>query len=157
MADLVLTITESITLNNQDHGGTMSKTMTGINNIYKRIVTVPNGVDTTVASFKSTVGVADSSMDIQNVKYIRVTNLDGTNPVNLSLQVDAGGDDSAADASCTILVTAGKSFIMGTPHDGVSTSDSSIVVITDLIDLESIIVSPQGNTVDVEVFIASSA
>jgi hypothetical protein len=156
MADLVVTIIESITLNNKDHGGTISKTMTGINNIYKRIVTVPNGVDTTVASFKSTVGIADSAMDIQNVKYIRVTNLDSTNPINLSLQIDAGGDDSAADASCTILVTAGKSFIMGAPHEGIHADDDAATLISSLVDLESIIVDSSSNDVDVEVLIASA-
>ena len=156
MADLVLTITESITLNNQDHGGTTSKAITGVENIYKRIVTVPNGVDTTVASFKSTVGVADSAMDIQNVKYIRVTNLDGTNPVNLSLQIDTGENDSAAADSCTILVTAGNSFIMGAPEDGIHVDDDAATLITSLVDLESIIVDSTSNDVDVEVLIASA-
>ena len=156
MADLVLTLTESITLNNKDQGGTISKTITGINNIYKRIVTVPDGVDTTVASFKSTVGTADSSIDIQNVRYIRVTNLDASNPMNLSLQIDAGGDDSAADASCTILVTAGNSFIMGAPEDGIHVDDDAATVITSLVDLESIIIDSTSEDVNVEVLIAST-
>ena len=156
MADLVLTITEAITLNNKDHGGTISKTITGVENIYKRIVSVPANTDTTVAAFKSTVGIgADPVMDIQNVKYIRVTNLGTTDPINLSLQIDVGGDDSAADDSCTILVTAGKSFIMGEPHEGIAVRDDAATLITSLVDLESIIVDSGTNSLLVEVLIAS--
>ena len=155
MADLVLTITEAITLNNKDHGGTISKTITGVENIYKRLVSVPANTDTTIASFKSTVGIADSAMDIENVKYIRVTNLGTTDSINLSLQIDTGGDDSAADASCTILVTAGRSFIMGTPHEGIHADDDAATIITSLVDLESIIVDSGTNSLLVEVLIAS--
>ena len=43
---------------------------------------------------------------------------------------------------------------MGSPHDGIQVSDANANVITTLVDLESIIVDPEGNTVQVELFIA---
>ena len=88
MADLTVTHTESVTLNGHQFGGTNSFTVSGINNIYKRIVTCPANVDTTILRTGVTVDVTDSSMDVQNVKYIRVTNLDDSNPVNVNLQID---------------------------------------------------------------------
>tara|TARA_R100000808_G_C2152517_1_gene161995 strand:- start:3413 stop:3904 length:492 start_codon:yes stop_codon:yes gene_type:complete len=155
-ATLTVTIEEEITLNGSRQGAKNVKRISNINEIYKRIVSCP-GTDTRVVDFHSSVSDAVlTPLDVQDVLYIRLTNLDDANSVVLSLQMDPGEDDTDANYTTSIKLSAGESFIMGSPHDGVSTSDSSISVITDLIDLESIIVSPQGNTVDVEVFVASS-
>ena len=154
MADLTVTITESVTLNGVDQGATTSLTVASVVETYKRIVACPTGVDTTIATFKSTSAVGDNALDVEDVRYIRVTNLDGTNPVNLSLQIDAGEDDSAADESCTILLEAGKSFIMGTPSEGIAVQDTNAVLEATMHNLESILVDPLSNEVAVEVFIA---
>jgi len=156
MADLTVTITESVTLNSVDQGATTSLTIGSVVETFKRIVSCPT--DTTIATFRSTVSdgsLSDGALDVEDVRYIRVTNLDSTNPVNLSLQVDAGEDDSAADESATILLEAGKSFIMGTPSDGVAVSDANATIVTTLHNLESILIDPLTNEVAVEVFIAS--
>ena len=158
MATLTVTITESLPdYNGADNDLTLTNALSisGVDDIYHRIVTVPATVDTTLANFHATTGVADSSLDVENVKYIRVTNLDGSNPVNLSLQVDAGEDDTAADASTTLLLEAGKSFIMGSPSDGIATDDDAATIITTLNNLESIIADSASAAVKVEVFIAS--
>ena len=159
MATLNVTHTESITLNGQEFGGTNSFSITGINNIYKRIVTCPADVDTTILRTGVTVDVTDSSMDVQNVKYIRVTNLDSTNPVNLNLQIDvteSGSGASAANETATILLAAGESFVMGTPHDSVAAYDTDESVQTTLHDLESILIDPSANAVKLEVIAAST-
>ena len=159
MATLTVTITESLPdYNGTDNDLTITNALSvsGVDDIYHRVVTVPNGVDTTLANFHATTGVADSSLDVENVKYIRVTNLDGANAVNLSLQIDAGEDDSAADASTTILLEAGKSFMMGGADEHIATSDDGAGLDTSLNDLESIIAQPTGSdAAQVEVFIAS--
>ena len=155
MADLTVTLTESITVDGHQYGGTKSFVVSGINDAYKRVLTVPAGADTTLVNFKSTVGTSDGAMDIENVKYIRVTNLDGSNSVNLSLQIDAGKDDSTADDSATILLEAGKSFILGTPHNSVAVDSTSESIITSLNDLESILVDSSSHAVRIEVLIAS--
>ena len=155
MATLTSTITESITLNGADRGSTNTLTVGSVTQVFHRIVTCKTGVDTTVAVFKESVDDADGALDKEDVKYIRVTNLDTTNPVNLSLQVDAGEDDSTADESATILLAAGRSFIMGVPSDGVAVSDANATLIDALHDLESILIDPLSNAVTVEVFIAS--
>ena len=155
MATLTSTITESISLNGADRGSTNTLTVGSVTQVFHRIVTCKTGVDTTVAVFKESVDDADGALDKEDVKYIRVTNLDTTNPVNLSLQVDAGEDDSAADESATILLAAGRSFIMGAPSDGVAVSDANATLIDSLTDLESILIDPLSNAVTVEVFIAS--
>ena len=154
-ATLTVTITESVTLNGSDQGATNSLAVASVNEVYKRIVTCVDDTDCTIAVFKSAASTSDGALDVEDVRYIRVTNLDDTNPINLSLQVDAGEDDSAADASCTILIEAGKSFIMGSPSDGIAVDDDSASIVTTLNNLESLLVDPLSESVDVEVFIAS--
>jgi hypothetical protein len=93
---------------------------------------------------------------LQNVKYIRITNLDDTNSVGLSLQLDSDEDNTAANESCTILLEAGRSFIMGTPDEGIHVNDDAAGILTALTDLESIIINPGANAGTVEVFTASA-
>ena len=155
MPDLTVTITESVTLNGAARGSSNALTVTGVDDVYHRIVTVPSGGDTTLVNFHAAVSTSDSSLDVENVKYIRVTNLDSSNPVNLSLQVDAGEDDSAADASATILLEGKKSFIMGSPSDGIAVDDDAATIVTALNNLESIIADSASAAVQVEIFIAS--
>ena len=157
MATLTSTITESISLNGADRGSTNTLTVASGTQGFHRIVTCPTGQDTTVATFASVAddSAVSGSLDVEDVKYIRVTNLDGTNPVNLSLQIDAGEDDSAADESATILIAAGRSFIMGVPSDGLAVNDTDATIDVTLHNLESLLIDPLSNAVTVEVFIAS--
>ena len=153
MANLVTTITESITLNGKERGSTNSLTIGSVTEIFHSIVTCPSGQDTTVATFQAATNTSDGALDLDNVKYIRLTNLDDSNPINLSLQV-AGGEDGTANMSTTVLVAAGRSFIMGSPHDGIALDDDAASIVTSLADLESLLVDPSSNNVTVEVFIA---
>ena len=159
MATLTSTITENITLNGADRGSTNTLSVASVTQVFHRIVTCPTGQDTTVATFASTAddSAVSGSLDVEDVKYIRVTNLDGTNPINLSLQVDAGENDTAADESASILIAAGRSFIMGVPSEGFAVSDANASIITGvhLHNLESLLIDPLSESVTVEVFIAS--
>jgi len=156
MATLTVTISESVTLNGRERGSEIVNDY-AVTEVFHRIVSCPSGVDTTVAVFKESVDdrFADGALDVEDVKYIRVTNLDSTNPINLSLQIDAGEDNSAADESATVLVPAGESFIMGGASDSIAVDDTNANIVTDLHNLESLLVDPLAQTVKVEVFIAS--
>lgn len=156
MATLTTTIKEELTLNGIERGSTNTLSITSVNEVFQRMVQCPANQDTTIASFKAAVNTSDGSLDLDDVKYIRVTNLDTTNSIVLSLQISAA-ENGTADASTSILLAAGRSFIMGSPHDGIATDDDGTTVITDtnLNDLESLIVDPMTNSVTVELFIAS--
>ena len=154
MATLNVTITEELTLNGADRGSTNTLSVASVTQVYHRIVTCPAGSDSTVATFQTLTSTSDNAIDLEDAKYVRVTNLDASNPVNLSLQVSAD-EDGAADASATLLVDAGRSFIMGATHDGIVVDDDAASIVTSLTDLESILIDPGSNAVSVEVFIAS--
>ena len=153
-ATLTVTLTESITLNGVDHGGTNSFTVSSINEVYKRIVTIPASNDTTIAEFQTSAHTSNNAIDLEDVRYIRVTNLDDTNPVTLSLQV-AGGEGGTANMSTSVLLEAGKNFVLGTVHDGIALDDDAASIVASLNDLESILVDSGSNAVDLEIFVAS--
>jgi hypothetical protein len=154
---LKVKIQEDIILDNQDYGSKRVLEISSITDVVKRIVTVPANVDTTVLMFKSTVGVSDGALDIELVKYIRVTNLDSSNSVNLYIAIDTGEDDSAADNLAMILLEAGKSFMMGTPSDGISVEDDAGGGVSlNGENIESIIIDSGSSAVQVEVFVASA-
>ena len=158
-ATLITKISEKITLNGNKYDNVVEKRISGISDIFKRIVTCPANVDTTVFRSGVTVDVTDSSMDVQDVKYIRLTNPDGAETVNVNLQIDvteSGSGASAANETATLLLGPGESFVMGTPHDSIAVYDTDASVQTTLHDLESILVDPGSNAVDVEIFAASA-
>ena len=154
MATLKVKIQEDIILDNQDYGSKRVLEITGINEVYKRMVVCPGGADATIATFQTATNTSDNALDLENVKYIRVTNLESSNPCNLSLQV-AGAEGGTANMSTSILLEAGKSFMMGTVHDGIGLSDANATIITSLNDLESILIDGSDENITVEVFVAS--
>ena len=155
MAQLVVNISEEVTLNGKVRGSENSLEISSVTQVLHRIVTCPANQDTTVANFHAATNTSDNALDVEDAKYIRVTNLDASNSINLSLQIDSAEDDSAAAESATILVAGGRSFIMGTPSDGLAVSDANATIVTTLHNLESILVDPGSNAISVEVFIAS--
>ena len=160
MATLNVTITEELTLNGADRSSTNNLSVASVTQVYHRILTLPaNGgsgtTDTTISNFRTAVTGADSALDDDDVKYIRVTNLDSSNSVTLSLQLAADGD-SAASTTASILVEAGKSFILGKAVGVAAVDDDAAGKVTSLVDLESIIaVNGNNATLSIEVFIAS--
>jgi len=161
MATLTSTITETVTLNGSARGSSNTLSITGINDVYHRIVSCPDDVPLSLATFKSTVGVAiaEQLMAIELVKYIRITNLNGTHPIILNLLLDSTENDSAAEIGVSIEIEAGKSFLMGSPHESILADDDAATVNVSnaaLVDLRSIHVDPVSEAVQVEIFIASA-
>ena len=156
MATLTYTLTESITLNGQDHGGSMTGTISSIDTIYKRIVNCPDtgSNDTTVlAQFEATVGDdADATgFDVGHVKYIRISNLDASNAVYLEV---VGGNSGAQSYSQKL--EAGKHFIVGSPDDAFVAEGDNDPTQSGWGDILSIAAyNGSGSSVQVEVLIAS--
>jgi len=161
MADLSVTITESVTLNSKARGNTISKTFAGINNTIEKLVTCLGNNDTTILKCGPTGHTSDAEVHVDDIRYLRVTNLatDAAHVVNLSLQIDETEDAAAASTvedNVNILLGAGESFIMNTVADGINAVDGSGTPDTDLHDLESIIVdNVTANNVQIEMFVAT--
>jgi formylmethanofuran dehydrogenase subunit B len=160
MADLTVTITESVTLNGAARGSSNALTVSGINDVYHRVITCPDDSQVAVATFKSTLNnTTEQVLDMELVKYIRITNLDASNPIILNLMIDTNEDDSAADKSASIQIEAKKSFVYGSTVDSIDVDDDAATInsaLSSLVDLRSIVVDPLSEAVQVEVFIASA-
>ena len=64
MADLVTTISESVTLNGSVRGSTNTVTTTGIVDVFERILTCTHSQTTTVAVFNSTPPIVTGKLKL---------------------------------------------------------------------------------------------
>jgi len=104
MADLVTTISETVTLNGSLRGSVNSLTTTGINDVFERIVTCTASVVTTVAVFDTLPSTSPGAIDVDRTKYVRVTNLEKAVDIELAVQTTT--------SSYTVTVRAGGSHVL---------------------------------------------
>tara|TARA_B100001093_G_scaffold511491_1_gene579481 strand:+ start:62 stop:547 length:486 start_codon:yes stop_codon:yes gene_type:complete len=161
MAVLTVTIKEELTLNGSNRGSENITSIANVTQSFNRIVTLPNGGSVTVAVFRDTVDTdirtgINGAIDDGDAKYIRVTNLDADNSVTLSLQIAADGTNAAGN-SASVLLSPGKSFILGGSADSIAVDDDAATPITTLVHLESILAKNNAgsDTTQLEVFVAS--
>jgi len=148
-ATLTVTHTESITLNGVDHGATNKLEIGSINEVMKRIVSVPTSEVQVIAMHNT--AVSSGTFLEANVRYIRITNLDDTNHVTLTFKND--NDDEFA-----VMLDRGQTFVYNGDLDGgvVDTMDAAATALSlalgDLVDITAI---ASTAAVDIEIFVAS--
>ena len=148
MADLTVTLTESVTLQGESRGSTNTLTIGSVESTLERIVTCPASQTTTVATFNSNVYGAAGAIDIEDTKYIRITNLDSTNALELAVV--------GAATLYQVALKAGESHILGSPDDLMLAEADTSPSFGTMADLGSIQVNPGSNAVKVELFIAGA-
>ena len=82
---LTVTLTENITLNGYDQGSKNTLTIESVNEVFKRLVTCTASQTTTVLTFNAAVHGAAGAVDLQDCKYIRITNMDDTNAIEIAI------------------------------------------------------------------------
>tara|TARA_R100000458_G_scaffold26576_2_gene24100 strand:- start:6914 stop:7375 length:462 start_codon:yes stop_codon:yes gene_type:complete len=114
---LTVTITEALAVdhangstNDIDFAQTYTHTYGSIANVSKRIVKLANTNLTEVATFGSTT--ADGAFVRADVRYIRVTNLDSSDALQVGL------DDEASDAGYTSVAADSSIIYTGTTVEG---------------------------------------
>lgn len=143
-AELVVTINEQININGQPVNSENTLTISAINEVDKRIVTVPTASEVTVMNFGA--AVAAGTYVAASIKYIRITNKDDTNYVRIRVT------KTAAD-TFDIKLDAGKSFMMGNASEAVSGTAGAFSA---FVEMTSINAQADTANVDVEFFIAST-
>jgi hypothetical protein len=144
---LEVVISETLSLGGTQYGGTKTLSIEGINEVFKRIVKCVNSQTTTVATFNGNAFASANAIDVEDAKYIRVTNLDDTNPVELAIV--------GAATLYQVKLAAGESHILGSPEDLMLSEADVSPSFGTMADIASIQVNPASNDVDVEIFIAS--
>ena len=148
MADLTTTVTENVTLNGAVRGTTNTVTTTGINDVFERIVTCTQGQTTTVAVFDTFPYSSAGAIDVDRTKYVRVTNLDTTNSIELAV---------VATTSVVITLTAGNSCVLSKGSAIIRGSGSSTPTFGGASDLTSLQIKPlTANDARVEIFVGLS-
>lgn len=146
MADLTTTITESVVLNGSVRGSTNTVTTTGINNAYERIVTCSADQTTHLAAFNSNSYGSAVQIDKEDVRYIRITNLNATSSLELAVV--------GAATLYQVLLKAGQSHILCAAIYVMLAEADTSPSFGAMADLVSIQVKPAA-TLDVEIFVAS--
>tara|TARA_Y100001963_G_scaffold156018_1_gene248543 strand:+ start:51 stop:503 length:453 start_codon:yes stop_codon:yes gene_type:complete len=149
MADLVVTISESVTINGALRGSSNSLTVASITDTFERVVTCPHSNTTTIATFNSNVYGSAGALDLENCKYIRVTNISTDGVVDLAIVTE--------NTNYQVVMTGGSSHLLCQADTAAIGEEDATPDFPTLEDITSIQVRPRGSDsdVDVEIFVAS--
>ena len=147
MATLTTTLSESLTLNGSTRGSTNIVNTTDIVDVFERILTCANGETTTIAVFGSTPHASAGALDVENCKYLRVTNLSTTEDIEVAFVTTS--------SNYQVTLRSGTSHILfGAEEVAIGEADSTPAFGT-LEDITSVQVKPKASTdVQVEIFAA---
>lgn len=151
-ATLTVTITEAITLNDVDQGGVNTLTIASVTETSRRIVEIPTS-EIIILAFQATTPGA-GTFDEADPRYIRLTNKDGTNFIQLTFR-DENGTEFA------VKLDAGKSFIWSCDNDGgvvdtMIAAGSALAVPSSFADLVDITAIADSSPCDLEYFVAGA-
>lgn len=146
-AIMTVTLTESVSLNGSEQGATNTLSISDINEIYKRIVSVPTS-EVTLLEFST--AVAQGTFIESDVLYIRFTNKDNAYHITLTFK-----DENNSEFA--VKLDKGQSFIYNGDLSGgvVDTMDANGSALSlALVDLVNVTAIADTSAVDVEVFVA---
>ena len=143
MADLTTTVTESVVLNGALRGNTNIVTTTGINNVFERIVTCIHSQTTTVAVFDTAPYSSAGAIDVENVRYIRVTNLDADGVLVLAV--------ITTNTNYQVRLTPGTSHIIPRGEAEIIGEEDTTPAFGTLENITSLQVRPEGTTYNPQV------
>jgi hypothetical protein len=147
MADLTTTITESVTINGSVRGSTNTLTTSDIVDVFERVLTAAHSQTTTIAVFNSTPHGAAGALDLENCKYIRVTNLSPTEAMDIAVVTE--------NTNYQVVLRGGTSHILCQADTAAIAEADTTPNFPTLEDIVTIQVRPRGTTdVQVEIFAA---
>ena len=146
MANLITTVSESVTLNGSVRGSTNSLTTTGIVDVMERIVTCVQSQVTTIATFAAAPYTSPGAIDVDRTKYIRVTNLSDTEVVDIAIVT--------TNTNYQVVLTAGTSHILCQADTAAEGETDTSPAFGTLENITSIQIKPRGSAdAQVELFV----
>ena len=144
-ATLTVTVTEEVTLGGYDQGAKNTFTIAGVNEIQRRIVTCPASNTTTLLTFSSNVYDSVHALDTEDTKYVRITNLDDTNSLELAVV--------GAATLYQVTLAAGQSQMIPPPDGAMLAEADTSPSFGTMADIASVQVNPGGNAIYVGLFV----
>ena len=147
MADLVTTISESVVLNSSLRGSSNSVTTSGIGDVFERIVTCTHSQTTTIATFAAAPYTSAGAIDVDDVRYIRVTNLDTQGTIELGVVTTA--------SNYQVRMTPGTSHVLARANESALGEEDTSPSFGTMENLASLQVRPDGTSYNprVEIFV----
>ena len=147
MADLVTTLSESVTLNGSVRGSVNSVTTTGISDVFERIVTCAHSQTTTIATFAASPHTSAGAIDVDDVRYIRITNLDSEGTIELAVVTTA--------SNYQVRMTPGTSHILARANEAALGEEDTSPSFGTMENLASLQIKPDGTSYNprVEIFV----
>ena len=136
MADLTTTVTENVTLNGSIRGSSNTVTTTGIGDVFERIVTCAHSQTTTIATFAAAPYTSAGAIDVDDVRYIRVTNLDTLGTIELGVVTTA--------SNYQVRLTPGTSHILARANESALGEEDTSPSFGTMENLASLQVRPDG-------------
>lgn len=147
MADLVTTISETVTLNGSLRGSSNSVTTTDIVDVVERILTCTHSQTTTIAVFAAFPYTSAGAFDVDRCRYIRVTNLDLENNIELAIVTTT--------TNYQVTITGGNSHVLSLAQAVAIGEEDSSPDFGTLENITSLQVRPvTANDAQVELFMA---
>ena len=149
MADLTVTISESVILNNAKRGSTNTITISDITDTFERMVVCTHSQTTTIATFATAPYTSAGAIDVENVRYIRVTNLDAEGALVLAVVT--------TNTNYQVRLTPGTSHIIPRGEAEIIGEEDTTPAFSTLENITSLQVRPEGteHNPQVEVFVAT--
>lgn len=141
---LTVNIKEECVLDGEDVGGTRGFSESSIRVYSRQFRKIVNAVANADIILTFTSSPTNRDFDTEDVKYVRVTNLDDTN--DLAVVLVAGG------SNYTFRIKPGHSFTMGSPNDYFKASEGTPDV--DVTGIKAGYLS--GSSIDIEVVVGSA-
>ena len=145
MADLTIYINEKITLDGNERGTLNTQTITGINNIDNRIMSIPSGSQISIFDF-SPSNIGYGSFTTGSFKYGRVTNKSNV-PLKLTVEYNNNG-------ASVFAIDPYSSFYLSSTQGTGSFMNLGDFTYNDYID--KIYIEPSGSSTTIEYFIATT-
>ena len=145
---LTVTLTEAVSLNGSPQGSTNSFTIAAVDEVFKRIINCAASNTTTILTFAAANHTSAGAIVVGDAKYIRITNKDDTNAVEVAMV--------GAATLYQITLAAGQSHVLGSPDDLMLAEADTSPSFGTMADVASIQVNPGSNAVEMEVFVASA-
>ena len=140
MANFTLKITEQLTLNGDDVGSSVTQTISNINYIDNRILSIPTGSVTTIFSMDSVPGAG--TFVTSSFQYGRITNNSTVVPIKLIV--------SSSTEAMSFLIATGSSFMLSTSKITGSTTGLLFS------DIKSVKVEPSSSAASIEYYILTN-
>ena len=140
MANFTLKIIEQLTLNGDDVGSSVTQTISNINYIDNRILSIPTGSVTTIFSMDSVPGAG--TFVSSSFQYGRITNNSTVVPIKLIV--------SSSTEAMSYLIATGSSFLLSTSKITGSTTGLLFN------DIKSVKIEPSGSAASIEYYILTN-